>query len=80
MSHAWNTTFEDVDTVLQSHRINICHERLVEIVKILNADKIEDAALRGDEFVEQATYAYGEIEDQLVEAGIIPKNVQRIFS
>jgi hypothetical protein len=77
MSLAWETTNEDVATVLRVHNVNLRQNKLEEVSTNLDFDAIEQAALAGDEIDEQTNYAYQEIEDQLIEAKVLPENVQR---
>lgn len=67
MSLAWETTAEDVLTVLRRIKHPQATEEFAEqmLREGINPHLVENAALRGDEMDEQVTYAYEEIEDQL---------------
>jgi len=78
MSSAWETTTEDVRTVLAKHGKNLDDPKLVEITDSLDHDAIESAALAaaaseniGDDLEKQTAGALSEIEDQLIEDGVI---------
>jgi len=76
---SWETTNDDLKTVLERHGIIVNKERLEEIGDLLNADDIAQAAICGDDIDEQTNYAYGEIESQLIEAKILPADAERFW-
>jgi hypothetical protein len=79
MSMAWETTEDDVQNVLNAHGLtnvdaqDFCNEQL-------NADRVEDAALRGNDMDTQTNYAYQSIEEQLKEAGLLDNSAPTKFA
>lgn len=72
MSNAWETTTDDVATVIDRNGIFIDYDRLDEIVDFqLDHDAIEKIALEGKDMDEQVELAYNEIERQLRAIGEI---------
>ena len=63
MSNAWETTVDDVITVLEKMGENT--SKANEIFNDLDFDTIEEAALYGDEMDEQIEYAHKEIQEQV---------------
>jgi len=77
MNTAWETTVEDVDTVLRAHNLDLDAD---EIHDQLDKDDVEDAALFGDTTEQQTNYAYQEIEHQLiVSLGHLPEGTETKF-
>ena len=77
MNTAWETTVEDVETVLNAHGLDLDAD---EVHGQLNHDDIEDSALWGDEIEEQTNYAYQEIEHQLITTlGHLPAGTETKF-
>lgn len=70
MSLAWQTTIEDVETVLRAHKQP--SQRSEEYLKQLDVFKVEEAALYGNTLEEQTNYAYQNIETQLQQLGVLP--------
>lgn len=77
MSHAFEITADDVANVLSS---NVLHGQwkgravkalAEELLEQLELDKVEAAALCGDDISEQTDYAHDAIAEQLVAAGVI---------
>ena len=78
MNTAWETTVEDVETVLNAHGLTELDAD--EVHGNLSHDDIEDAALFGDSTEEQTTYAYQEIEHQLITTlGHLPVGTETKF-
>lgn len=79
MSMAWETTEDDVANVLRAHGItnvnaaDFCDEQL-------DHDRVEDAALRGNDMDTQTNYAYQSIEEQLKEAGLLDQSATTKFA
>jgi len=78
MSNAWETTTDDVESVLIRMGIKgVSEEKLEEMLEEimdfhLNYDKVEAAALHGVKSLAQQTdYAYEEIEAQLKQTSIM---------
>lgn len=76
MSNAWETTSEDVLTVLEANGISVSvdmeEHKLDEIVDFqLDHDAIEKSALNGTDMETQTEYAYAEIKAQLKGVGIL---------
>lgn len=67
MNLAWETTVEDVQTVL--NRMGHCSNESVAqmILEDLNVDLITDAAMWGEDLDEQTENAYDEIRRQIIE-------------
>lgn len=70
MSMAWEVTPDDVQQVLDKHGIN---RQAEEVYEFVDPNKVEDAALNGDDMDEQVQYALQNIEEQLMENGVIPQ-------
>jgi ribosomal protein L12E/L44/L45/RPP1/RPP2 len=79
MSQAWETTEDDVETVLKAHGIQVSSTRLTRIHDELDMGAIEAAALCGDDMDEQTNYAYQDMEDQLKEMGVLSPNAETKF-
>lgn len=67
MSNAWETTLDDVELVLTQRFGGSFIESVGQIHNDLDHNKIEKAALHGDDMDEQTNYAYKEIESQIRE-------------
>lgn len=71
MSNSWETTGEDIETVLIRFGSEVANEAstddIEQILMHLNFDKIEAAALLGDSMDDQTTSAFDEIERQIRE-------------
>lgn len=80
MSNAWEVTEADVRVVLGQHDVKTNKRKMKRIMDLLDCDAVECAALAGDEIEEQANYAFEEIENQLIDVGIIPEKNLRKFS
>lgn len=77
MSTAWETSFEDLQAVLEAHEITASHEALIRLSKSINDAAVAKAALNGNTMGEQTAYAYEEIERQLTSQGVIPLTTPR---
>jgi hypothetical protein len=73
MSMAWETTVDDINTVLQAHGKYVHQTELDEYLDKVDCDDVEAAALAGDDMDEQTNYAYQSIEEQLMEDGCLPR-------
>ena len=73
MSMAWETTTEDIEQVLENEGFdgNIIDEFLDNLHSNIDHERVEEAALYGDEMEEQTDYAYSNIRDQLVEQEVL---------
>lgn len=71
MSMAWEVTVEDVSTVLERHGIKKTEDEISEIHDGLDCDEIEDAVLSYTMNDSQCSAMFDEIENQLMEDGII---------
>lgn len=71
MSLAWETTDEDVANVLSRLHPSRTYtvKETIQILGNLDHNKIEKAALYGNDIDEQTNYAYDEIEKQLKKMG-----------
>ena len=66
MSNAWETTFDDIENVLNRMGYKGNDEVLTRrILGDLDHNEIEAAALHGDAIEDQTDYAYDEIERQI---------------
>ncbi len=79
MSLAWETTPDDVVTVLQRHKRYVSDEEVNEITSNLDTERIEKAVLFYTEMDDQVASAYAEIEDQLRVMGAIPVRAKKQF-
>lgn len=73
MSNAFEINFDDVMMVLRKHNIEEHYDDIEVIFEQLDYDAVEKAALYFLEMENQTTSAYDEIENQLMQLGIIPK-------
>lgn len=71
MSMAWEVTVEDVSTVLERHGIKKTKDEIDEIHDGLDFDEIEDAVLSYTMNDSQCSAMFDEIENQLMEDGVI---------
>lgn len=73
MSLAWEVSGEDVAIVLKRHGVNESQmtRRALDLCRQGHAARIERAALTYDEMDEQASAALCEIEDVLMQAGVL---------
>ena len=81
-STAWETTTQDISTVLERWDITKGEGELERLLDRLDHDEIEKSALSalyGDDLDDQINYAYGEIELQLVQMGVLPNTDVRHF-
>ena len=72
MSHAWETTAEDILNVFRKMGHEGSEKQAKNIHNKLDHDRIEQAALCGNETDEQVAYAYADIEEQIKELFGIP--------
>lgn len=75
MSLAWETTNEDVGTVLDKHGVKKTDEEIEELIDDDTVDTgvIENGVLCYTDMDDQTDSMHSDIEDQLMEAGVIPK-------
>lgn len=73
MSGAWETTQDDVKTVLDRHGVTVTDERLSELHDGLDHEGIEDGLLHYTNMDDQTNSMLSDIEDALMEDGVIPK-------
>ena len=73
MSTAWETTTDDVNTVLTAHGIKVSESRLEELHGELDHNDIEVGVLYFCSMNAQTNSMLSDIEDQLMRAGVIPK-------
>lgn len=74
MSIAWETTPEDVTIVLDAHKINYTDAQLERWCdEVIDYDAIEEGLLHYCSVEAQTNSMLDDIENQLMEAGIIPK-------
>ena len=73
MSTAWETTTDDVNTVLSAHGIEVTESRLEELHGELDHNDIEAGVLYFCSMNAQTNSMLSDIEDQLMRAGVIPK-------
>lgn len=78
MNAAYQISEEDIENVLNSNSLAVADDKgqsfesmAVEIFPSLNFELIEQAALYGDDLMEQTDYANDEIARQLREVGIL---------
>lgn len=73
MSFAWEVSDEDIAIVLKSHGVDDPQtaDRAGDLCQHVEADRIENAALAYNDMDEQASSALDEIENILIEAGIV---------
>lgn len=73
MSFAWEVSDEDVAIVLKRHGVydSKTADRARDLCREVEADRIEKAALAYNDFDEQVSSALDEIENILIEEGIV---------
>jgi len=75
MSLAWETTTEDLKTVLDAHGVSNSETELEDwLDEHIDTDLIEENLLYYTDMEIQTDSMLSDIEDQLMEAGVIPKN------
>lgn len=71
MSMAWEITTDDVETVLKAHGVSLPEDRVSELHDGLDADSIEDGLLHYTDMDDQTASMLSDIEDHLLEEGVI---------
>lgn len=72
MGMAFGISVDDVALVLASHGVSlITEDELNNLFESLDGDRVEKAALAGNDMDEQTTYAHDEIALQLKEHGFL---------
>jgi len=71
MSMTWEVTVDDVEIVLERHGIKKTKDEIDEIHDGLDFDKIEDTVLSYTMNDSQISAMFDEIENQLMEDGVI---------
>lgn len=77
MSNAWEVTVDDVQTVLETHGIRKSDDEAEVILDELDVDAVEHGLLHYTDFDDQVASSLSDIEDQLMEQGVIPKGVKK---
>jgi len=72
MMCAWEVTADDVQTVLERHIIKVDEDKLQDIFDHLDHDAIVSGVLHYTDFDAQVASMLDDIENQLMERGIIP--------
>lgn len=80
MTNAWETTNDDVAIVLKSHNITVSEKRLEDIANDLDYEAIEKGVLCFQTMGAQTNSMLNDIEDQLMENGVIPKGDKKFFT
>jgi len=68
---AWEVTVEDINVVLAFHGVMMPEKQVCELLDELDADAIINGLLYYDDFGDQAMSAFSDIEDQLIDLGVI---------
>ena len=71
MSVAWETTEDDIRTVLDRHGVKVSGERLTELYDGLDLDEIESNVLRYTDMANQTSSMLDDIENHLIEEGVV---------
>lgn len=71
MSNVWETTTDDVKTVLETHGITVSEDRLNDIHSELDHDAIEGAVLDWNSMDNQTAAMLESIESQLIDCEVI---------
>ena len=71
MSFAWETTPDDVRTVLDSHNVRFGDDQVNRLFGSLDLGKIEEAVLCYTDMDEQTAAMLSEIEDHLLRTGLV---------
>lgn len=79
MSAAWETTVDDVNTVLNRYGVTVTPERLAELHEGLDLDAIEEGLLHYCNMDAQTSSMLDDIEKFLMEEGVIPKGEPKFF-
>lgn len=80
MSMGWETTTDDVQTVLAAHGVTVDEKRLGEIHDGLDHEDIEDGVMFYTDMDDQTNSMLSTIEDALMEDGVIPKGEKKFSS
>ena len=68
---AWEVTVVDINLVLAFHGVSMPENQVYELLGELDTDAIIDGLLYYDDFGDQAMSALNDIEDQLIDLGVI---------
>jgi hypothetical protein len=71
MNNAFEITPIDIQTVFKAHGKELDDNTASDILLDIDADTVEDAALKANEMEQQTKYALEEIERQLFEQGTL---------
>ena len=76
MTMAWETTEDDVIVVLNAHNIEFDNDMVEKILSELDHDAIERGVLHFDNMEDQTASMLEDIEDYLIEQGIVTGDKQ----
>lgn len=71
MSNAWEVTVDDVKLILDAHGSSADPQDVFDNIVALEDDRIEDAVLYHTDFDDQVSEALSEIENVLIENGLV---------
>lgn len=74
MNEAWDIADEDISIVVASHKVKLAVDKARAV---LDEARILAAVARVDDFADQVAAASCEIEDQLMAAGIVPREAKK---
>jgi hypothetical protein len=76
----WETTIDDLQTVLHARGITVDEHRLQDIYDLLDFASIEDGVYHYTTIESQTASMLCDIEDQLADEGILPKDGKVFFT
>jgi hypothetical protein len=80
MSLAWEVSVDDIGIVLKAHNIEYDMERLDKLMDALDHEAIESGVLYYTNFDNQCESALDDIENQLMESGVIPQGKKKFHA
>ena len=79
LNRAWQITDEDIELVLVTHRVNPTQEAIDNVRAALDVPAIVSRLLTYTEFDVQCDSALSDIEDVILEEGIVDPNTPKQF-
>jgi len=76
---AWETTLEDVQTVVERHELSLSDDQIEEIHEGLDHDAIENGVLCYTDMDEQTDSMLDDIENYMISNGILPEGTEKKF-
>jgi hypothetical protein len=74
MNETWDIADEDISIVVASHKVKVAVE---QARAVLDESRVFAAVGRMEDFADQVAAASCEIEDQLMAAGVVPREAKK---